>query len=94
MAKIEKPQSPVWKNAQRYKARFFESRFPICGTHLVYVVEGRKWARISQGDLVSKDSRSSLARFRMSMKEWERLPSKEKYDDRAMATMASNSSDD
>ena len=30
----------------------------------------------------------------MSMKEWERLPSKEKYDDRAMATMASNSSND
>ena len=94
MAKIEKPQSPVWKNAQRYRARFFEARFPICGTHLVYVVEGRKWARISQGDLGSKDSRRSLARFKMSMKEWERLPSKEKYDDRAMATMASNSSND
>tara|TARA_R100000700_G_scaffold35549_1_gene44210 strand:- start:41 stop:223 length:183 start_codon:yes stop_codon:yes gene_type:complete len=60
----------------------------------VYVVEGRKWARISQGDLVSDDNRSALARFRMSMKEWERLPSKEKYDDRAMATMASNSSND
>jgi len=73
MAKIEKPQSPVWKNAQRYRARFFDSRFPICGTHLVYVVEGRKWARISQGDLVSDNNRSAL--------------------DRAVATMASNSSD-
>ena len=82
MAKIEKPQSPVWKNAQRYKARVFESRFPICGTHLVYVVEGRKWARISQGDLVSDDNRSALVRFRMSMKEWEKLPSKEKYVDK------------
>ena len=94
MAKIEKPQSPVWKNAQRYRARFFEARFPICGTHLVYVVEGRKWARISQGDLVSDDNRSALVRFRMSMKEWEKLPSKEKYDDRAMATVAANSSND
>jgi hypothetical protein len=65
MAKIEKPQSPVWKNAQRYRARFFDSRFPICGTHLVYVVEGRKWARISQGDLVSDNNRSALVRFRM-----------------------------
>ena len=92
MAKIEKPQSPVWKNAQRYRARFFESRFPICGTHLVYVVEGRKWARISQGDLVSDNNRSALVRFRMNIKEWEKLPSKEKYDDRAVATMASNSS--
>ncbi len=93
MAKIEKPQSPVWKNAQRYRARFFDSRFPICGTHLVYVVEGRKWARISQGDLVSDNNRSALVRFRMNIKEWEKLPSKEKYDDRAVATMASNSSD-
>tara|TARA_R100000773_G_scaffold39949_1_gene35670 strand:- start:41 stop:223 length:183 start_codon:yes stop_codon:yes gene_type:complete len=58
----------------------------------VYVVEGRKWARISQGDLVSDNNRSALARFRMSMKEWEKLPSKEKYDDRVVATMASNSS--
>jgi hypothetical protein len=94
MAKIEKPQSPVWKNAQRYRARFFDSRFPICGTHLVYVVEGRKWARISQGDLVSDNNRSALVRFRMNIKEWEKLPSKEKYDDRAVATMASNSSND
>ena len=93
MAKIEKPQSPVWKNAQRYRARFFDSRFPICGTHLVYVVEGRKWARISQGDLVSDNNRSALVRFRMNIKEWEKLPSKEKYVDRAVATMASNSSD-
>ena len=94
MAKIEKPQSPVWKNAQRYRARFFDSRFPICGTHLVYVVEGRKWARISQGDLVSDNSRSALVRFRMNIKEWEKLPSKEKYDDRAMATVAASSSND
>ena len=82
MSKIEKPLSPVWKNAQRYKARFFESRFPLCGTYLVYVVEGRKWARISQGDLVSDNNRSALVRFRMSMKEWEKLPSKEKYVDK------------
>jgi len=92
MAKIEKPQSPVWKNAQRYKARFFESRFPLCGTYLVYVVEGRKWARISQGDLVTKDNRSSLARFKMSIKDWVKLPSKERYDDRAVATVAIDSS--
>ena len=94
MAKIEKPQSPAWKNAQRYRARFFDSRFPICGTHLVYVVEGRKWARISQGDLVSDNSRSALVRFRMNIKEWEKLPTKEKYDDRAMATVAASSSND
>jgi len=92
MAKIEKPQSPVWKNAQRYRARFFESRVPLCGTYLVYVVEGRKWARISQGDLVTKDNRSALARFKMSIKDWVKLPSKEKYDDRAVATVATNSS--
>jgi hypothetical protein len=60
----------------------------------VYVVEGRKWARISQGDLVSDNNRSALVRFRMNIKEWEKLPSKEKYDDRAVATMASNSSND
>tara|TARA_R100001129_G_scaffold177101_1_gene151716 strand:+ start:467 stop:649 length:183 start_codon:yes stop_codon:yes gene_type:complete len=60
----------------------------------VYVVEGRKWARISQGDLVSENNRSALARFRMNIKEWEKLPSKEKYDDRAMATVAANSSND
>ena len=92
MSKIEKPQSLVWKNAQRYKARFFESRYPLCGTYLVYVVEGRKWARVSQGDLVNKDSRSALTRFKMSRKDWDKLPSKEKYDDRAVATVATNSS--
>lgn len=92
MSKIEKPLSPVWKNAQRYKARFFESRFPLCGTYLVYVVEGRKWARISQGDLVNNDNRSALTRFKMSIKDWDRLPSKEKYDDRAVATVANYSS--
>jgi|TARA_A100001011_G_scaffold398229_2_gene501880 hypothetical protein len=58
----------------------------------VYVVEGRKWARISQGDLVNKDNRSALTRFKMSIKDWDRLPSKEKYDDRAVATVASYSS--
>ena len=80
---LEKPLSPVWKNAQRYKARFFESKYPLCGTYLVYVVEGRKWARISQGDLVTSDksSRHALTRFMIGIKDWSRLPSKEKYDD-------------
>jgi hypothetical protein len=58
----------------------------------VYVVEGRKWARISQGDLVTKDNRSALTRFKMSRKDWDKLPSKEKYDDRAVATVAIDSS--
>ena len=81
---IEKPLSPVWKNAQRYKARFFESKHPLCGTYLVYAVVGRKWARVSQGDLVlpDKSSRYQLPRFRISVKEWERLPVKEKWQER------------
>lgn len=90
---IEKPTSQVWKNAKRYKARFFESKYPLCGTYVVYAVIGRKWVRISQGDLVlpDKSGRHQLPRFRMSVREWDKLPVRYKYDDRDMAVVASDS---
>ena len=82
IATLEKPLSNSWANAQRYSADFYDSRYPICGKYLVYAVVGRKWVRVTQGDLVSpsSDLRSHLSRFKMSIHEWNNMR-KEKFND-------------
>ena len=79
---LEKPLSNLWANAQRYSANFYDTRYPICGQYLVYAVVGRKWVRITQGDLVSTDksTRTHLARFKMPLSEWQQL-NKEKFNE-------------
>ena len=93
---IQKPISNIWKNAKRFRARFFETKYPICGTYLVYAVLGRKWAMVSQWELVSPcgELRHQLPRFRMHINEWNKLPVKEEYNDghRDMAMVAAASS--
>ena len=72
---IQKPPSKTWSTALRYKADFYDTRYPICGGYLVYAVIGRKWVRVTQGDLVSTngEERHQLSRFKMSLKEWEKI---------------------
>ena len=82
MSKIEKPMSKSWANAKRYSAHFYDTRFLICGQYLVYAVVGRKWVKVSQGDLVSSDKtiRSQMSRFRMTLKDWLKIR-KESFDE-------------
>ena len=72
---LEKPQSNNWQTAQRYKVDFYHTKFPLCGGYLVYVVVGRKWVRVTQGDLVTpkRDIRTNLTRFKMSINDWQQL---------------------
>ena len=80
IASLEKPQGITWRTAKRFKADFYHAKFPICGGYLVYAVVGRKWVRVTQGDLVSTDksTRTHLARFKMPLSEWQQL-NKEKF---------------
>ncbi len=77
---LEKPLSNLWANAQRYSANFYDTRYPICGQYLVYAVVGRKWVRVTQGDLVlpNGEERHQLPRFKMPLKEWEKI-NKERF---------------
>ena len=79
ISSIEKPIRTSWNTAKRYSAHFYNTKFPISGQYLVYVVVGRKWVRVTQGDLVS-NKRHQLSRFRMSLKEWNEIK-KEKFDE-------------
>lgn len=82
IATLEKPQGKNWRTAQRYRADFYHAKFPISGGYLVFVVLGRKWVRVTQGDLVSTDksTRSHLPRFKMPLKEWQQM-NKEKVNE-------------
>lgn len=75
IASLEKPQGVTWRTAKRFKADFYHTKFPICGGYLVYVIVGRKWVRVTQGDLVSTDksTRTHLVRFKMPLSEWQQL---------------------
>tara|TARA_R100001594_G_scaffold126712_1_gene164042 strand:+ start:1028 stop:1174 length:147 start_codon:yes stop_codon:yes gene_type:complete len=46
----------------------------------VYAVIGRKWVRVTQGDLVlpNGEERHQLPRFKMPLKEWEKI-NKERF---------------
>ena len=80
MSTIQKPPSKTWSTALRYKADFYDTRYPICGRYLVYAVIGRKWVRVTQGDLVmpNGEERHQLPRFKMPLKEWEKI-NKERF---------------
>ena len=78
---LEKPLSNLWAYAQRDSAYFYDTMYPICWQYLVYAVVGRKWVRITQGDLVTPSKiRSQLSRFKMSIQEWNKLR-KEKFNE-------------
>lgn len=42
----ERPTSISWKNCKLFRADFYDARYPLCGTHLVWAAVGHKWVRI------------------------------------------------
>jgi len=79
---LQKPIGKSWSTAQRYIVDFYEPKYPISGGHLVYVVVGRKWVRVTKGDLVSNDdTRHQLSRFRISINEWNNLIKRKLYNE-------------
>ena len=69
--KIVKPKGTSWTSADRYNATFYLAKVPLSGGHLVFATVGRKWVKISKGDLLFKGLRSKTSRFRLSLKEWQ-----------------------
>ena len=61
-----KPQEKTWDSAKLYKVDFFDVRFPVSGTRLVWAVVGRKWVRICLPIVLKK--------FRVSRKLWDEIP--------------------
>lgn len=43
---LPKPMEATWSNAKLYRVRLMDSRWPVCGTRLVWAVVGYKWVRI------------------------------------------------
>jgi len=39
------PTEATWANAKLYRCDLYDTRYPVSGTRLVWVVVGRKWVR-------------------------------------------------
>lgn len=60
-----RPPEATWANAELYHVRLFETRWPVCGTHLMWAVVGHKWVRLCKPVANTK--------FRMRRSEWNAL---------------------
>ena len=40
------PTEATWANAKLYRCDLYDTRHPVSGTRLVWVVVGRKWVRL------------------------------------------------
>ena len=48
MKSFETPRPPekVWEKAILYDCYLFDSRWPVCGYRLLWVIVGRKWVKL------------------------------------------------
>ena len=61
-----KPTEKTWSDAQLYRCDLYDTRYPVCGTRLVWVVVGRKWVRFCTP--VQHD------KWRIRRAEWDKIP--------------------
>ena len=67
----ERPTSQAWANCKAYIADFYNSRYPICGGHLVWAVVGHKWVRIFKP--------IQNERFKIRRSEWDLMLTREYF---------------
>lgn len=60
-----KPKNKTWSTAKLFDARFYDSRWPVCGQRMVWAVVGHKWVRVC--------TPVQQAKFRMRRADWDKL---------------------
>ena len=63
---IQRPPEKTWADAQLYRCDLYDTRYPVCGTRLVWVVVGRKWVRFCTP--IQHD------KWRIRREEWDKIP--------------------
>ena len=63
---IQRTPEATWSNAQLYRCDLYDTRYPVCGTRLVWVVVGRKWVRFCTP--IQHD------KWRIRREEWDKIP--------------------
>ena len=61
-----RPPEATWADAKLYRCDFYDTRYPVCGTRLVWVVVGWKWVRLCTP--VQHD------KWRIRREEWDKIP--------------------
>ena len=61
-----KPTEKTWADAKLYRCDLYDTRYPVCGTRLVWVVVGRKWVRFCTP--IQHD------KWRIRREEWDKIP--------------------
>ena len=60
------PTEATWSTAKLYRCDLYDTRYPVSGTRLVWVVVGRKWVRLCTPIQHSK--------WRIRREEWDNIP--------------------
>ena len=63
---IQRPPEKTWSDAQLYRCDLYDTRYPVCGTRLVWVVVGRKWVRFCTP--IQHD------KWRIRRDDWDKIP--------------------
>ena len=63
---IQRPPEKTWSDAQLYRCDLYDTRYPVCGTRLVWVVVGRKWVRLCTPIQHQK--------WRIRRDDWDKIP--------------------
>jgi hypothetical protein len=66
---LPRPMEATWKNAKLYRVHLMDSRWPVCGTRLVWAIVGYKWVRICTPIQNTK--------FRMRRADWDNLSTRD-----------------
>ena len=61
-----RPPEATWADAKLYRCDLYDTRYPVCGTRLVWVVVGWKWVRFCTP--VQHD------KWRIRREEWDNIP--------------------
>ena len=63
---IQRTPEKTWSDAQLYRCDLYDTRYPVCGTRLVWVVVGRKWVRFCTP--IQHD------KWRIRRDDWDKIP--------------------
>ena len=61
-----KPTVASWCTAQPFSVDLYSSRYPVCGTHMVWAVVGYKWVRI-------RKAFGQVVPWRVRRAEWDQM---------------------
>ena len=61
-----RPPEKTWADAKLYRCDLYDTRYPVCGTRLVWVNVGWKWVRLCTP--IQHD------KWRIRRAEWDKIP--------------------